>query len=125
VLRPFVEAGIDPATVFYFGESVLRKSFRGHGIGVRFFEERENHALLLPGIEWCAFCAVIRPDDHPARPPGHQPLDDFWRHRGYGPTGMTTIFSWRDVGDTAESEKPMRFWMKRIRKHGRPEQEPT
>ncbi len=33
---PFRAAGIDPASVFYFGESVLLPAYRGQGIGHAF-----------------------------------------------------------------------------------------
>ena len=42
--QPFVDHGFDVAKVFYFGESVLLPDYRGHGIGVGFFREREAHA---------------------------------------------------------------------------------
>jgi hypothetical protein len=53
----------------------------------------------------------MRPDGHPSRPSGHRPLDPFWRKRGYRPLpGMIAHFSWLDVGETAETSKPMQFW---------------
>ena len=79
---PFVARGIDPARVFYFGESVLLPAFRGQGVGVAFFAAREAHARRVSTCDYAAFCSVIRPDDHPLRPAGHVPLDGFWRRRG-------------------------------------------
>lgn len=112
--QPFAARGLDPAEFFYFGESVLRKAHRGQGIGVRFFEERER-AAREAGFSRCVFSAVVRPPDHPARPAGHVPLDAFWTKRGYARIdGLSTGFSWRDVGDAEESVKPMEFWQKRI-----------
>ncbi|MGY6710655.1 MAG: GNAT family N-acetyltransferase [Rhizobiaceae bacterium] len=109
--QPFAERGLDIADFYYFGESVLQKAYRGRGIGVRFFEERER-AAREDGFSRCIFSAVIRPADHPARPAGYVPLDDFWRKRGYRRLeGFTTTFSWRDVGEAAETEKPMEFWI--------------
>ena len=56
---------------------------------------------------------MIRPADHPARPAGYAPLDGFWRKRGYAPVdGLTASFPWKDIGDEAETEKPMQFWMR-------------
>lgn len=111
---PFGKRGLDVAEFFYFGESVLRAPWRGRGIGVRFFEEREK-AARDAGFPACVFSAVVRPPDHPRRPASYSPLDGFWRNRGYERIeGLTTGFSWRDVGDAGESEKPMEFWMKRL-----------
>lgn len=114
VIAPFTAAGIDPATVFYLGESVLLPAWRGQGLGHAFFDGREAQARAL-GLPLAAFCAVQRPPDHPRRPAGYRPLDAFWRKRGYEKrTDLTTTFSWQDVDETAESAKPMTFWLRRL-----------
>ncbi|MCX8998091.1 GNAT family N-acetyltransferase [Rhizobiaceae bacterium BDR2-2] len=113
---PFLKAGWNPERIFYFGESVLMPDYRGQGLGVRFFEEREAHARRLGGFDICCFCAVERPADHPLRPADHQPLDTFWTRRGYTHhPDLRTEYVWRDVGETHETAKPMSFWMKEIR----------
>ncbi|MFO0633168.1 MAG: GNAT family N-acetyltransferase [Nannocystaceae bacterium] len=110
VQQCFVACGDDPAKWFYFGESVLRSQYRGRGIGVAFFREREAHARQLGYARTC-FCAVVRPDDHPQRPPQWQPLDGFWRRRGYAPLPHHVgSMQWRDVGEAVASDKPMQFW---------------
>jgi len=115
VKRPFLERGYEPKAIFYFGESVLERAYRGQGVGVRFFEEREAHARGLGRFGWTCFCAVQRPADHPRRPPDYVPLDEFWRRRGYAKhPELSTTFSWREVGESAQSAKPMVFWLKRI-----------
>jgi GNAT superfamily N-acetyltransferase len=115
ILAPFRARGIDPTTVCYFGESVLRTSYRGQGIGVRFFELREAHAKTLPGCTTAAFCAVERPDTHPAKPANFIKLDQFWRQRGFTrQPGMTCDIAWKDVGDDMETPKPMVFWTKAL-----------
>ncbi|KGJ13732.1 hypothetical protein [Paracoccus sanguinis] len=96
--------------IFYCAESVLLPGFRG--LGHAFFDAREAHARAL-GFRWSAFCSVIRPADHPARPAGYQPLDAFWRKRGYAPLpGVIARFRWRDVGAAEDTEKPLQFWMR-------------
>jgi len=110
---PFRARGIAPAHVLYLAESALLRPFRGRGLGHAFFDHREAAGRRL-GLRTAAFCAVARPLDHPARPPGYRPLDAFWRRRGYAPVaGMTTDFPWKDVGDRVESRKTMQFWLKR------------
>lgn len=114
VTAPFRQRGDDLSTTFYFGESVLRASYRGHGIGVRFFELREAHARSC-GARSAAFCSVVRPADHPARPRAYEPLDAFWGKRGYAPEpGLICTISWKEIGALAESPKPMQFWTKRL-----------
>lgn len=107
----FAHSSHDPAQIFYCAESVLLSEWRGHGAGHRFFDLREAHARAL-GFAKSAFCSVIRPDDHPARPAQYRPLDRFWRGRGYAPeSGVVAQFHWRDLGDAEDSPKSLQFWM--------------
>jgi GNAT superfamily N-acetyltransferase len=113
IQRPFRDAGFDIDRVFYFGESVLLPEYRGRGAGVRFFEEREAAARESGDFRFCAFCAVDRPVDHPRRPAGYRPLDEFWRRRGYQRRpDLRTVISWRDLDEDRETEKPMTFWLR-------------
>jgi len=111
---PFYATGIELSDIFYCAESVLLSDYRGHGAGHRFFDIREGHARTL-SRRYVAFCAVIRADDHPARPPAYRPLDAFWRSRGYAPLpGVVAEFRWKDIDEAAETAKPLQFWMKEL-----------
>ncbi|WP_438765128.1 GNAT family N-acetyltransferase [Kushneria sp. TE3] len=113
--RPFVEQGIAVETVCYFGESILLPECRGQGLGVRFFEAREAHARRLPGVRHTAFCAVERPVDHPLRPANYQPLDSFWRKRGYTPKPeLYARYEWQDIDALVPDHKTLRFWLKTL-----------
>ncbi|UCH47723.1 MAG: GNAT family N-acetyltransferase [Betaproteobacteria bacterium] len=115
VKRPFIESGYDPERVFYFGESVLERDYRGRGLGVRFFVEREAHARSLSRFRLTTFCAVQRLGDHPRRPRDYRPLDEFWVKRGYEKhPELNTTFTWRDHDESSQSPKPMVFWIKHI-----------
>ncbi len=115
VRAPFLAAGLDPADYFYFGESVLLDAYRGQGVGVRFFELREAAARALGRARITTFCAVDRPADHPARPPGAVGLDAFWAHRGYvRRPGFCCRMQWKDIGGVAETEKTLTFWMRAL-----------
>ncbi|HKP64843.1 MAG TPA: GNAT family N-acetyltransferase [Polyangiales bacterium] len=108
------EAGFDPDEVYYFGESVLRASYRGQGIGHAFFDHREA-AARRHGFSFAVFCAVQRPADHPRKPAGYVPHDAFWRKRGYEPRpDIVATFDWQDLDEAAESPKPMMFWVKEL-----------
>jgi len=101
-----------PERIFYCAESVLLPGYRGQGAGHRFFDLREAHAQSL-GLAQSAFCSVMRPVDHPAHPEDYQPLDSFWRKRGYAPVeGAIARFHWRDLGDAEETEKSLQFWIR-------------
>jgi GNAT superfamily N-acetyltransferase len=111
--KPFIENGYDLDEVFYCSESVLDKNYRGLGIGVRFFEEREAHAEHLGGFKYICFCCVERPADHPRRPADYVPLDRFWTKRGYVKhPELHTSYVWKDLDDVDETPKPMTFWLK-------------
>lgn len=114
ITQPFVNQGFNIEDILYLGESVLQKSYRNQGIGVRFFEEREAHARRL-NKKYTTFCAVERPLDHPRRPANYIPLDNFWNHRGYiKQNQIITTFSWQDLDENHESSKPMTFWLKKL-----------
>lgn len=111
---PFVERGYRLEDIFYCAESVLLPTYRGHGIGHRFFDAREDHARTL-GRSHVTFCSVVRPVDHPDRPAAYRPLDEFWRKRGYAPLeGVMAEFSWKDLGEAEETRKPLQFWMRTL-----------
>jgi len=100
--------------IFYCAESVLLPAYRGRGIGHQFFDFREAHARTL-GFTYSAFCGVIRPDDHPARPDAYRPLDSFWKARGYQPLpGAVAQFAWKDLGQTSATLKPLQFWIRAL-----------
>ncbi|WP_343081714.1 GNAT family N-acetyltransferase [Ostreiculturibacter nitratireducens] len=111
---PFEATGLDLNGIFYCAESVLLPEYRGRGLGHAFFDAREAHARSL-GRRHSAFCSVIRPADHPARPKEYRPLDAFWEKRGYRKlTGVVAEYSWRDVGEDAETKKPLQFWIREL-----------
>jgi GNAT superfamily N-acetyltransferase len=115
VIAPFLANGWDPARLFYFGESVLLPHLRGQGVGVAFFAERESHARAVSTCDYAAFCAVERPSDHPARPADYQPLDVFWTRRGFVKRpDLQCEMVWKDLGDSAETSKPLTFWVKSL-----------
>lgn len=117
---PMFEArSYDPATVFYCGESVLLRPYRGQGLGHAFFEHRERHALGLNAngahFKHAAFCGVVRDENDARHPASYRPLDAFWRKRGYQPVaGLTGRLGWREIGDTHETPHDMQFWMKAL-----------
>ncbi|WP_298284664.1 GNAT family N-acetyltransferase [Novosphingobium sp.] len=109
---PFEARGIDTARLFYFGESVLLPEYRGAGIGHAFFDQREVQAVAC-GANAACFAAVVRGEDHPARPADYAPLDVFWAKRGYAVVpGLTTELAWKEHGCEAERVNVMQYWMR-------------
>lgn len=110
----FAGQDIDLKNVFYCAESVLLPGYRGQGIGHAFFDAREAHARAM-GRRYSAFCGVVRPADHPLKPEGHQPLDRFWRKRGYAPLeGAVARFRWKDIDQPGETDHALQFWLREL-----------
>lgn len=116
IQQPWRDKGYDIQKIFYYGESVLQKAYRGRGVGVRFFEERERWARQLGRFEIAAFCGVVRPEDHPLWQADYVPLDGFWERRGFSKTeDLICYISWKDLDEAEASPKPLHFWYKKLR----------
>ena len=111
---PLKEAGFDISSIFYCGESVLLGDYRGHGLGHKFFDEREAQARKL-GLSASAFLSVIRDESDPRRPPHYRSLHPFWQKRGYHPVeGVTASFPWREHGAAEERVNHLQYWMRNL-----------
>ncbi|WP_248918875.1 GNAT family N-acetyltransferase [Pseudomonas entomophila] len=113
--QPFLDQGQDPNSVYFFGESAVLPAYRGRGLGVRFFIERESYAHKLAEFDYCAFCTVERPAGHPRRPLDYRPLHGFWRNRGFlQAPSLRTSLRWRDLDEQEQSSKILSFWLKAL-----------
>ena len=111
--KPFLDRGIALGDVFYFGESVLLREYRGHGLGHRFFDERESYARQLGRFALTAFCAVERGPGDPRKPEGFRPNDVFWNKRGYTrQDDMFCTIEWQETGASAPTPHQLRFWLR-------------
>ncbi|MVN87944.1 GNAT family N-acetyltransferase [Deinococcus sp. HMF7620] len=114
--RPLLNSPYDPAQVLYLGESVLLPEYRGRGLGHAFFDHREAHAAQL-GLGITAFCAVQRPEQHPARPQPARSLHAFWAARGYREhPELAATLHWPEIppplGTGQDTAHPMHFWVR-------------
>lgn len=98
---------------FCFGESVVKKPYRGQGIGKKFFHERELHVRALGHYKY--ICFYTRPLDDIRQPSDYRPLAAFWNSRGFmeHPELIWQI-SYREIGEAEETPKNMVFWIKEI-----------
>ena len=111
---PLRQIGLPVGDILYGAESVLLPAYRGQGLGHRFFDLREAHARAM-GRGHVAFCSVVRPAEHSQRPGSYRTNDAFWAGRGYRPLpGVMAEFAWKDLGEPAESVKPLQFWMRKL-----------
>ncbi len=113
--QPFRNRHIAVDEVFYFGESVLLKEYRGFGLGHRFFDERERHARRLGKYKLSAFCAIERALDDPRRPHLHRSSNPFWMRRGYNrQDDMFSELDWPVVGSDQPERHRLRVWLRAI-----------
>lgn len=118
--EPFAARGIAPASVFYFGESVLLPEYRGRGLGHRFFDLREAHARRLERFSTTAFCAVERDPGDPRKPESARENDAFWRKRGYvRQDDLFCSLDWPEAGETTARPHRLHFWLRPLEPHGR------
>lgn len=111
----FVGSAYDVNSVFYFGESVLQKNYRGRGLGHIFFDEREKFAREQTGICFTSFSSVVRNSDHPRRPSDYRSHEMFWQKRGYQKIPkLRTHFRWKDLEELVETSKKMEFWIREL-----------
>lgn len=114
VIEPFQKAQMNIEDIYYFGESVLLKEYRGLGLGHAFFDGRELAAKKFQ-YKIATFCAVNRPINHQRRPENYQPLDEFWKKKGFTKNeNLIAQFSWQDIDELKESAKSMTYWMKHL-----------
>ncbi len=114
VIEPFEKANLDLETIIYFGESILLKEYRNQGYGKIFMQKRIEFAQ---SFSWCNevyFCSIERPENHPLKPIGYKNLHKFWLSQGFNPTALSSVFVWKDINESVETEKKMNFWKKAI-----------
>ncbi|MCB0420571.1 MAG: hypothetical protein KDD61_06230 [Bdellovibrionales bacterium] len=111
---PFIKNHYDLSNIVYFGESIIKKEYRGQGLGRRFFELRETFSKqILSDLKWTTFCAVERECNHPLQPEGYKNLHGLWEKMGYKRIDqLKTQYRWKDIDKDIEDAKNMVFWTK-------------
>ena len=111
----FTGAGRDISEYYYFGESMLLPAWRGQGIGKQFFVARERAARKLPQVKYLTFCGVDRSATHPEEPEDYRSPTQLWKSQGFVKhPELVAHFSWKDLGASEETPKPMIFWVKAL-----------
>ncbi|MBI3774365.1 MAG: GNAT family N-acetyltransferase [Gammaproteobacteria bacterium] len=110
---PFVDRGAPVTDKFYLGEIMIRKDLRGQGLGTRVMNLALSTIARARKYQNVVLCTVIRPSSHPLKPADYTFNDNLWRHAGFSKlTDFTVLFPWKDLGDAAETLKPMCYWLK-------------
>ena len=107
--------GIALTEVFYFGESVLLGEYRGHGLGHRFFDEREGYARRLGRFAMTAFCAVERAADDPRAAGGFSHQRRVLEQARLSAPGRHVLpAEWQEIGTISPSSHRLRFWLRAL-----------
>ena len=115
IKETFLKYAYKAEEVVYFGESILKKKYRGLGYGKNFFAERENFAKSIGGIRYTSFCSVIRNPNDARRPADYASPEFLWKKMGYAPAeGLRTQLEWKEIGELSDSPKDMQFWIKEL-----------
>lgn len=110
----FRAAGHDPATFYYFSETIVEAAYRGRGVGRAIYARREQFAVRHGFANVC-FMSVIRPENDPQQPSDYRDNGRFWHRQGFVPTEMIATFDWPTIlpdGTTADRTHSLRFWIK-------------
>lgn len=101
----------DIEQTYYIGELMVRRGFRGMGIGPKLLTAAIKEIGAM-GFKKVSLCAVDRPQDHPMRPSDYVSPDGLWEKFGFEKLRDKKVYyHWRDLGEAAESEKPMSIWV--------------
>ena len=110
--------GLPPARAGWRGLLLLRRERAAAGLPRprrrrRLLRRAGGACALASACAAAAFCAVVRNANDPRRPADYQPLDGFWRRRGYVPRpDLSCVFAWKEVGDDRETPHSLGFWLK-------------
>ena len=111
-IEPFKDQNLDE--IFYLGELMIRNDNRGQGLGSLLLR---NLLDLIDKKRFKAVClyTVDRGDNHPLKPESYQSPDSLWRKFGFEKHPSHVVyFSWQDLGNVVETEKPMNEWIKNL-----------
>ncbi len=112
LIEPFKTQNLDE--IFYIGELMIRHDNRGEGLGTNLLA---NTLDLIDKQRFKTVClyTVDRGENHPSKPDSYRSPDSLWRKFGFQKHSSCLVyFSWQDLGDLVETEKPMNVWIKQL-----------
>lgn len=111
---PFIEQGLPIEKYVYIGEVMLYPHYRGLGIAktsLAFLEQKAR----TEGFEYTTFITVERPEDHPCKTHGYQPLDAMWQHLGYARIpNAYAYYTWSQVDTQTPTNNVLAVWSKKL-----------
>lgn len=109
------DPSLENESLFYLGELLLLKDYRGKGWGKKMYLALEQEAKRQNNK--ICFCQIEDWPKHPQRPVFYQPLNEFWYKLGFEPIkDFSFSVSWRNISESEESSHQMYYWIKTVEK---------
>ena len=114
-VTPFLNKGLCVNTIYYLGDIILKKEYRGKGLGGQLYAQFEAVLNDLGGYKNLTICEIATSEDDPLRPNTYFSLDNFWKKRGYEKRpDICLASSWKKIGDSKETDHKLVFSIKQI-----------
>jgi GNAT superfamily N-acetyltransferase len=111
ILNSHLKDEID--SLFYLGEFLLLKEYRGKGFGKQMYNDFEKTVKTNKSYTGICFCKIVEFDQHPGMPANYKPLDGFWSTLGFHKLpNIQFSVSWRNVNEQNESPHQLVYWIK-------------
>lgn len=105
----------DLSGIYYLGELVLLKSYRGAGTGMKLHEGFENLVRSSSKYHKIALISIDLPAEDLRKPADYRPIAPFWQKLSYQQQpNIYFIAPWVNVGEKTESMHRMVFWTKSL-----------
>ena len=96
--------------IFYLGEFLLVKDYRGRGLGKKIYLEFERSVTNMKKI---CFCKIDETDRKILETENYRPLDGFWEKFGFHKCeDVSVTVNWQNVGELEESPHQLVYWLK-------------
>jgi GNAT superfamily N-acetyltransferase len=110
--EPFKNSNLDE--IFYIGEVMVRKNNRSQGLGTKLLGKMldliDKNRFKVVGLY-----TVDRGDNHPSKPEIYRSPESLWSRYGFQKKPNSFVYlKWLDLGNQAETEKPMNVWIKEL-----------
>lgn len=106
---------IDIDSIFYLGEFLLLKGYRGKGLGKQMYIEFERLVKAKENFKTICFCKIFESDNHHLMPTNYKSLNDFWTKLGFKQQeNLSFSVFWRNVFEVEDSPHKLVYWMKSL-----------
>lgn len=112
---PFTQASIPIQSIFYLGEILLLKEFRGARIGYQMYKSFEDRVREWPRFTDIAILRMQYSQNSPKKPKDYKPLDEFWKRLGYVENSNLFLnISYQEIGDETKTNHPFFYSLKSL-----------